>query len=78
MVVMVCDFLDGKARCRYDDRWSWCRRLFVVDNIGDVVIEQPDEGDLDMINSFISFDLSTRGANVEYLNLVGTATIAYR
>ena len=68
------DFLDGKAGA--DTMIGGLGvDVYVVDNIGDVVIEQPDEGDLDMINSFISFDLSTKGANVEYLNLVGTATI---
>ncbi len=47
---------------------------YIVDNVGDVVVEELEEG-LDTVLSSISFDLSTKGANVENLTLTGTANI---
>jgi serralysin len=44
---------------------------YVVDNVGDVVIEQgPSASDLDSVYSYIDYTL---GANLENLNLVGAA-----
>jgi trimeric autotransporter adhesin len=48
---------------------------YLIDNIGDVVTELAGGGDSDAIRSTISFDLSTKGANVELLYLNGTAAI---
>lgn len=67
------DTLDGKAGADTliggtgDD-------IYVVDNAGDVVVEEADEG-IDEVRSTVSFDLSTRGANVEKLTLLGTGII---
>jgi Ca2+-binding RTX toxin-like protein len=44
---------------------------YVVDNIGDIVVEQVDEG-MDTVLSAVSYQLS---ANVENLTLTGTASI---
>ena len=46
---------------------------YVVDDAGDTVTENAGEG-TDTIQSSLSFDLSTNGANVENLTLTGTAT----
>lgn len=47
---------------------------YVVDNVGDTVIETATGG-TDKINSSIDFDLSVGGANVENLTLTGTGNI---
>lgn len=47
---------------------------YVVDSVGDTVIELVGEG-IDTIQSSITFDLSTKGANVENLTLTGTGAI---
>ena len=47
--------------------------FYVVDSAGDSVTESPDAG-IDTIVSAVSFDLSTRGVNVENLTLTGSAT----
>ena len=47
---------------------------YFVDDAGDVVTENANEG-IDLIKSTISYDLSTKGANVENLTLLGTANI---
>lgn len=44
---------------------------YVVDNVGDIVVEQPSEG-WDGVSSSISYTLT---ANVETLNLTGTANL---
>jgi Ca2+-binding RTX toxin-like protein len=47
---------------------------YEVFNETDVVIEDPGEGDADAVNANnVNFDLSTNGANVENLTLIGTA-----
>jgi Ca2+-binding RTX toxin-like protein len=46
--------------------------LYMVDNLGDVVIEQAGEGTLDRVSSVVTYSLS---ANVENLALIGTAAI---
>jgi Ca2+-binding RTX toxin-like protein len=48
--------------------------IFVVDNVGDTVIELAGEG-TDTVQSSITFDLSTNGANVENLTLTGVGNI---
>ncbi len=45
--------------------------LYIVDDVGDVVIELADEG-IDVVQSSVSYTL---GINVEHLTLVGTANI---
>ncbi|MDZ3837326.1 MAG: calcium-binding protein [Rhodospirillales bacterium] len=45
---------------------------YVVDNVGDRVAEAPSEGDADTVESSIAYTL---GANVENLELTGTAAI---
>ena len=48
--------------------------IYIVDSLGDKVWELPGEG-TDKVQSFISFDLSLDGANVENLDLLGTSPI---
>ena len=47
---------------------------YVVDDAGDMVTELAGQG-TDKVRSFIGFDLSIAGANVENLDLVGTGNI---
>ncbi|PWT85096.1 MAG: hypothetical protein C5B56_14550 [Proteobacteria bacterium] len=46
--------------------------VYVVDNAGDLVIENPNEGTGDAVDAYITYTLP---ANVEYLNLVGSSPI---
>ncbi|MEZ0223317.1 MAG: beta strand repeat-containing protein, partial [Alphaproteobacteria bacterium] len=48
---------------------------YYVDNTGDVVVENSGEGTFDEIISSVDFDLSTNGANVENLTLLGAAIV---
>jgi serralysin len=45
---------------------------YIVDNVGDTVTEDANAG-IDIIQSSISFNLTSRGINVENLTLTGTA-----
>ena len=45
-----------------------------VDNASDLILEQPGEG-YDMVQSSVSYSLSSKAANVEVLVLTGTAAI---
>ncbi len=47
---------------------------YTVDNIADNILENADAG-TDLVNSSVSFDLSSNGINVEKLTLTGTALI---
>lgn len=43
---------------------------YAVDTVNDVVVENADSG-IDLVNSSVTFDLSTRGVNIENLTLTG-------
>ncbi len=47
---------------------------YYVDSVSDIVDEQANQGD-DLIRSYISFNLGLKGAHVERLELLGTASI---
>ncbi|AIF49638.1 calcium-binding protein [Pelosinus sp. UFO1] len=64
------DFLDGGIGA--DTMYGGAGNdTFVIDNVGDVVIENVNEG-IDLIQSSVSYTLS---ANVENLTLIGSANI---
>jgi Ca2+-binding RTX toxin-like protein len=48
---------------------------YVVDNIGDVITENADQGTADLVNSGITFSLLAKGINIERLTLTGTTAI---
>jgi Ca2+-binding RTX toxin-like protein len=48
--------------------------IYYVDNIGDSITEEADAG-IDEIRSTISFNLSTKGAHVENITLLGSAAL---